>query len=674
MRKILLLFGSIVFLSSSLFAAEQITIAEFLSRADASTTYRLQGTVKEIVNTKYGNFTLVDETGEIFIWGLLNSNGESEKFSSMGIEEKDLVVLEGKYFLYNGEKPQISAAQYINHYKYVGPFVSIQNFIDLNDGETYRVKGVVTEIQDDYYGNFMLRDETASIFIYGTLTLAGKARKFSTMGIMVGDSVTVSGKYTYYVNPNTGESKHEISDARFCDVVRMPTTGICFPQSFRDGWGSFIGQTVTFNTPLYVCGFKGRYNDTLLVASERVRVPEEGAFRLALGDSAQYKHLEARNNSYLMSLTGSFSADTIRCGAIIPQLNAYVAGERDLQLASPLLLQKNKMPTTPPDMKNASLVVCGANIENYFLHWDQTTVAAKSAENFELQTQKMVNALLNINADIYAICEIECGVSTGNYLVQRMNEAVGVDRYAFVDNGLSEDVSLSSGYIYRKDKVAVTSVAPYFPYSTSYMTWRRRMIIREFEEKATGEKFAISINHFKSKVTDSEQTRKYNADNLKAALDYVLANDYFSTERILILGDFNNYTYEYADHLIGQYFQDLLPHSNLETDYSYVYHGQTGYLDRAFGTNTIKPFVKAVAPYHLNADVTTRHAYYNNDLTIYRYSDHDPIMVGLRFVNDGTPIDNVEQTRQTATKIIENGQFYIINNGVRYTITGQRAQ
>ena len=49
--------------------AEQLTIAEFISRADANTIYQVTGTVGSIKNTTYGNYDITDETGTITIYG-----------------------------------------------------------------------------------------------------------------------------------------------------------------------------------------------------------------------------------------------------------------------------------------------------------------------------------------------------------------------------------------------------------------------------------------------------------------------------------------------------------------------------------------------------------------------------------------------------------------------------
>ncbi len=66
------------------------------------------------------------------------------------------------------------------------------------DSKTYRVTGTCTGIYNTTYGNWYLTDETGTITIYGTLDKNGKKQNFSSLGIEVGDIVTVEGpKKTY---------------------------------------------------------------------------------------------------------------------------------------------------------------------------------------------------------------------------------------------------------------------------------------------------------------------------------------------------------------------------------------------------------------------------------------------------------------------------------------------
>jgi len=70
------------------------------------------------------------------------------------------------------------------------------------DGKTFRVTGVCTSIVNTLYGNWYLTDETGTVFIYGTLDEKGATRNFLSLGLEVGDEVTIEGpKSSYQGNP-----------------------------------------------------------------------------------------------------------------------------------------------------------------------------------------------------------------------------------------------------------------------------------------------------------------------------------------------------------------------------------------------------------------------------------------------------------------------------------------
>ena len=77
------------------------TCAEVYAGPD-SKTYRVTGTVKSIANTTYGNWYLVDETGEVYIYGTLDAKGNTKNFLSLGLEVGDQVTVEGPKTTYNG--------------------------------------------------------------------------------------------------------------------------------------------------------------------------------------------------------------------------------------------------------------------------------------------------------------------------------------------------------------------------------------------------------------------------------------------------------------------------------------------------------------------------------------------------------------------------------------------
>ena len=70
------------------------------------------------------------------------------------------------------------------------------------DGKTFRVTGVCTKIENTTYGNWFITDKTGTLYIYGTLDKKNAEKNFLSLGLEVGDEVTVEGpKSTYKGTP-----------------------------------------------------------------------------------------------------------------------------------------------------------------------------------------------------------------------------------------------------------------------------------------------------------------------------------------------------------------------------------------------------------------------------------------------------------------------------------------
>ena len=85
---------------------KKVTIADFLA-ASVSTTvwYELTGTIIDIANTTYGNFTLKDETGEVYVYGLVENyvtSGNDQSFSKIGLAVGDNITIGTLRSEYNG--------------------------------------------------------------------------------------------------------------------------------------------------------------------------------------------------------------------------------------------------------------------------------------------------------------------------------------------------------------------------------------------------------------------------------------------------------------------------------------------------------------------------------------------------------------------------------------------
>lgn len=96
----------------------EVTIAEFLAASESSDVwYQLTGTITSIDNEYYGNITIEDNTGSVYVYGLTKTKvDENDKsFSSIGLSEGDIVTLAGTRTSYN-DQPQVGGpAYYISH-------------------------------------------------------------------------------------------------------------------------------------------------------------------------------------------------------------------------------------------------------------------------------------------------------------------------------------------------------------------------------------------------------------------------------------------------------------------------------------------------------------------------------------------------------------------------------
>lgn len=96
---------------------EKLTVAEFKAKAVGDVYYELTGTVTDLSSTTYGNFTLVDATGSVSVYGLTATKQASndKSFGSLGIKEGDIVTLASKRGEFNGEA-QVGGRSYPAYY------------------------------------------------------------------------------------------------------------------------------------------------------------------------------------------------------------------------------------------------------------------------------------------------------------------------------------------------------------------------------------------------------------------------------------------------------------------------------------------------------------------------------------------------------------------------------
>ena len=96
---------------------QAVTVAEFLSKPESTDVwYQLTGKISGSINTTYGNFDLVDESGSVYVYGLTATPQEKndKSYSSLGLKAGDIVTLIGQRGSFNG-KDEVLNAYYVSH-------------------------------------------------------------------------------------------------------------------------------------------------------------------------------------------------------------------------------------------------------------------------------------------------------------------------------------------------------------------------------------------------------------------------------------------------------------------------------------------------------------------------------------------------------------------------------
>lgn len=202
-----------------------VTVAQFNAAPDSDTQkYQLTGKVSGNINSTYGNFDLVDDTGTVYVYGLTKTDlgygaTNDKSFESLGLKAGDTVTIIGYRKTYKKEgqddKIEVVYAYYVSHTAGSGDSggsqgggetttqvktVTVAEFLAAADSKTqkYQLTGVVSGTVNETYGNFDLKDDSGTIYVYGlTKTELGYGatndKSFASLGIKAGDTVTLIG-------------------------------------------------------------------------------------------------------------------------------------------------------------------------------------------------------------------------------------------------------------------------------------------------------------------------------------------------------------------------------------------------------------------------------------------------------------------------------------------------
>ena len=433
----------------------------------------------------------------------------------------------------------------------------------------------------------------------------------------------------------------------------------------------YIGQTVIFDVPMVVTSNVG---NSLTIAPRRLFTPTNQAYP----NSPAYQSIVRLNGTGAMTLDGvSMGSPIHRCGEKIYHLQAKVNSTGSLTWVSGEWRGNTRaeLEAGLPDIGDYRLLVCTFNLE-YFLSVDfdaSSSMGPDNAAQHAKQCIKINKALKLINADVYGFVEIQQGDSALKEIADSLNSLIPARNYAYISDGsVPNGTYTKSGFLYDANKIEPLGQ---LQENNTKVQNRKKMIC--FREIATGERFIFSVNHFKAKSgngsgSDANQNDGqggYNATRVAEAQSvmeqYKRYRPAIREKDILIMGDLNAYAKEDPiTCFTSNGMIDLHRAFHADSSYSYQFAGLAGYLDHAICNSTLFPQVTGVAGFHINSDESDNYTYdKSNDLSMFRCSDHDPVLVGLKL--DSTLVYDPSPTLNSLNVLSGEDKTLTIFNAVK---------
>lgn len=626
------------------------------------------------------------------------------------------------------------------------------------EGQTVTVEGIVVSefLGADGLNGFFIQEEDADVD--GNAATSEGVFVFqnnNALTLSEGDQVRVTGSVSEFF----GLTQLSINSDNDVTVLSsgntLPTAAtVNFPLAAEADLESFEGMRVTIPNTLFVTEYFNldRFGEIRLAADgpsnapgtdgrldqyTQFNAPDQGGFAAYQSELATRQIVlddgsNTQNPDTLIFGRGGqplSATNTLRGGDTVDNLTGVLSfgfGDYRIQTHQGVDFQPTNPRPSTPEPVGGSLKVASFNVQNFFTTLDVDgnpgsgpnslpPRGADSQAELDRQLQKLVTTILDIDADIVSLIELENEFSDVNgdgkfaidTLVDALNAVAGAGTYAYVDPGaafVDTGDAISVGAIYKTASVQLAPGTTVEVLTDAELTTlgldgtvfdgpdtNRAPLAVTFQEIATGETFTLAINHFKSKggtgtgddadIGDGQGA--FNGTRLRAAqaVDAWLATDPTGSgdSDFLIIGDLNAYAQEDPiTFLESAGYTDLAEAFVGESSYSFVFDGQLGTLDYGLANGSLLPQVTGATEWHINADEPDaldynldfgRDAALFDGTTPYRSADHDPLVIGLD-LSSPTQINEIVGTRRRDVLVGTAGADRISGLNGRDTLNG----
>lgn len=567
----------------------------------------------------------------------------------------------------------------------VGALVRVQAVVVGDFQGSDRLNGFYIQEEDTDADNDPLTSE--GVFVYAP----------GSVDVQPGDVVRVVGRVTEY------SGLTEIGNVESVDVVSsdasVSAVNLVFPLNNVADLEAYEGMAVHIAQPMVIAEYYNydRYGELVLAsplagdsrpyqptavvapgadAIARQQLNQLSRITLDDGTTAQNPRVLRHPNGDAFGLNNGFrGGDQVSdvVGVMDHRFGAYRIQPTAAAGYAPVNPRDDIAPTVYGDVKVASF-----NVLNYFTTLDengnlcgpQLNLGCRGADNaqeFQRQRDKIIDALLSMDADVVGLLELENNASAAiEDLVSGLNAVAGDGVYAFIDTGTIGSDAIRVAMIYQPAKVKPLGSFAVLDASvdTRFVDDKNRPVLAQsFVSLLNAGRFTVAVNHLKSKGSACDDLGDVNTGDgqgncnltrtaaAQAEMDWLATNPTgYGDGDVLIIGDLNAYAKEDpiraietgADDVSGSAddFVNLVAAYQGDAAYSYVFDGQFGYLDYALASASLTDQVSGVSEWHINADEADV-LDYNTDykpaeqIALYqadafRSSDHDPVLIGLQ--------------------------------------------
>ncbi len=559
------------------------------------------------------------------------------------------------------------------------------NTSPMNGATNVVIEGVVV---GDYqgtgqFGGYFVQEDDADADA-DPLTSEGIFVFNTSLAVSVGDRVRVRGNVTEFTTG--GVTLTELVSVNLlvtCQAggASVTTTPVQLPVAAVSTWERYEGMRISLSQQMTVTetftlarfgevslSVNGRlFNPTNITTPGAAAIAQQdlnNRSRIVLDDGNGQQNIDPT----LIPAGGLSASNTLRSGYTTSSAGGVLDqrfGLYRLQPVAAISFSADNPRPTAPDGVGGTIKVASMNVLNYFNGNGvgggfPTARGAETVVEFDRQEAKIVAALAAMDADVIGLMEIENDAGANSAVAEltaALNAAVGAGTYSYIDTGVIGGDQIRVALLYRP--AAVTPVGAFDTLTSAddplfIDTLNRPALAQTFSQNANAQRFTVVVNHLKSKGSDCNAVGDPDAGDGQGNCNVTRTNaaialaNWLETDPtgsgdpdFLIIGDLNSYAKEDPiTALEADGYTNLIADYVGPSAYSFVFDGQSGYLDHALANSALAPQVTGVTEWHINADepialdYNTNFKSPNHVNTLYapdafRSSDHDPVIVGL---------------------------------------------